>query len=210
MLAATTLSYAHGEALKRSAYAAIWYSACECAPLRSWQSSGMATLVLLFAAVAFAGAVLLVTYLIVGRWLPERLRRWAWAPVGAMLALLPFADEAYNEHQTRIACEQQGGLVVRKTIVAPSVQAGMALIETVRLDSEADYFWKRELLFRYRPNGEELARLRWFERKGGWLRGNEPGTRLTRFMQPGACPDPQNLLAQGAARVRLVRVAGTS
>lgn len=190
--------------------AAAWMRHNVAPPVHFGRSNEMATLFLAFAALALAGAVALATYLIAARLLPPPLRRWAWLPIGAVLTLLLFADEAYNEHQTRLACAEQGGLLVRKTIVAPSVQAGIALIESVRLDSEADYFWRRELLFRYRPNGEELGRLRWFERKRGWLRGNKPGTGFTGFMQPTACPDPQSLLVRGAARMRLVRVAGTS
>ena len=56
----------------------------------------------------------------------------------------------------------------------------MALIEARSLDSEFPHYWRRELVFLYRPTGEELGHLRWFERKGGWLRGKRPGAGLAK------------------------------
>jgi hypothetical protein len=165
----------------------------------------MAELFLLFAAAAFAVAVLLATWFIVSRVFPQRARPWAWVPVAAALTVLPFLDEVYNERQTRLACESDGGLSVLRTVSARSVDAGMALIEARRLDSEFPHYWRRELVFVYRPTGEELGHLRWFERKGGWLRGERPGGGLFHALRPAGCPDPQPILAGGAARRQLVQ-----
>jgi hypothetical protein len=126
-------------------------------------------------------------------------------PVAALLTVLLFVDEGYNEYQTRLACAQEGGMAFGKLISAPSAEAGLALIDTTKLDTEEPYFWKHELVFVYRPTGEELARLRWFDRKHGWLQGNEPGARQAQFIAASPCPDPQPYLASGAARSSLVR-----
>jgi hypothetical protein len=160
-------------------------------------------LFLLFAAFGFALAVVLGTRLIV-RLLPRSVRSWAWLPVAALLLVVPFADELYNERQTRLACAGDGGLVVRKLVTARSLDAGMALIETRRLDSEMAHFWRHDLVFVFRPTGEVLGRLRWFDRKGGWLRGSRPGGGFITYFKPSPCPDPQPLLAGGAARRQLV------
>jgi hypothetical protein len=160
-------------------------------------------LFLLFAALGLALAVVLGTRLIV-RALPRNVRTWARLPVAALLLALPFADELYNERQTQLACAADGGLVVRKLVTAHSVDAGMALIETRRLDSEMSHFWRHDLVFVFRPTGEVLGRLRWFDRKGGWLRGNRPGRGFITYFTPSPCPDPQPLLAGGAARRQLV------
>ena len=167
----------------------------------------MAELFLLFAAGAFAVAVFLATWLIVGRLFPPRARPWAWVPVAAALTVLPFQDEVYKEQQTQLACESDGGLSVLRTVSARSVDAGMALIEARRLDSEFPHYWRRELVFVYRSTGEELGHLRWFERKGGWLRGERPGGGLFHAFRPAGCPDPQPYLAGGAARKQLVQTS---
>jgi hypothetical protein len=163
--------------------------------------------VLMFSCLAFLGCVFLATRYIVGHLVPEKLRPWAWLPLAATFAVLPFLDEIYNAQQTRMACSREGGMAFGKTIWAPSVAEGMTLIDTRRQDSEEPYFWKHELLFVYRPTGEELARLRWFERKHGWLQGNEPGAGLARYLNASPCPDPQRYLVRGAARASLVRAA---
>jgi hypothetical protein len=165
----------------------------------------MAGLFLSFAAAAYAVAVFLATRFIVGRAFPRRARPWVWMPVAAVLTVLPFVDELYNERQTRLACEREGGMSVRRTVSARTLDAGMALIEARSLDSEFPHFWRRELIFLYRPTGEELGHLRWFERKGGWLRGKRPGAGLVNAFRPVACPDPQALLVGGAARRQLVQ-----
>ena len=163
--------------------------------------------VLVFGFLAFLGCVFLATRYIVGWLMPGKARRWAWLPVGATLAVLPFVDELHNAHQTRLACSREGGMAFGKTISAPSVADGMTLIDTRKLDTEESHFWKHELLFVYRPTGEELARLRWFERKHGWLQGNEPGAGYARYLNASPCPDPQPYLVRGAARASLVRAA---
>lgn len=163
----------------------------------------MAGLFLWFAAGAYAVAVYMATRFVVRRLLAQRLRRWAWLPVAAVLSILPFVDELYNERLTRLACEHDGGLTVRKTITAHSLEAGMTLIESRRLDSEEAHYWRRELVFVSRPTGEELGRLRWFVRKGGWLRGSRPDTFFALF-RPVDCPDPQPYLVDGRARKQLV------
>jgi len=166
----------------------------------------MEVLFLLSAVVGLAVLVVICTRLILQGLVPERMRVWAWAPVAAVLLALPFVDEVYNEQQTRLACRADGGFVVRKQIAARSLEAGMALIETRRFDSEMPHFWRHDFLFLYRPTGEELGRLRWFDRKGGWLRGKRPGSGLARYFRPAPCPDPQSLLEHGAARRKLVQV----
>lgn len=165
--------------------------------------------VLAFAGLAFLGCVALATRYLVAWLLPVRARRWAWLPVGVTVAVLPFVDELYNAQQTRLACHREGGLAFGKTIAAPSVAAGMALIDTRKVDTEELHFWKHELFFVYRPTGEELARLRWFERKHGWLQGNEPGAGYTGYLGVSPCPDPQPYLERGAARASLVRGANS-
>lgn len=165
----------------------------------------MAGLFLAFTVAAFAIAVFLATRFIVGRLVPERARPWAWVPVAVALTVLPFLDEFFNERQTRLACESEGGMSVLRTVPARTLDAGMALIEARRLDSEFPYYWRRDLVFVYRPTGEEVGHLRWFERKGGWLRGKRPGASLLRVFLPVECPDPQPFLVGGAARKQLVQ-----
>ena len=92
-----------------------------------------------------------------------------------------------------------------KTISAASADEGMRLIDTRKQDFEEQHFWRHELLFLYRPTGEELARLRWFDRKHGWLQGNAPGADHLRYLSGAPCPDPQPFLASGAARSSLVK-----
>ncbi len=164
----------------------------------------LAGVVVAFAWFAFLACVFLATRPL-GRFLPEKMRRWVWLPVAAILTVVLFADEGYNEYQTRLACAQEGGMAFGKLISAPSAEEGLGLIDTTKLDTEEPYFWKHELVFVYRPTGEELARLRWFDRKHGWLQGNEPGARHARFIAASPCPDPQPYLASGAARSSLVR-----
>jgi len=165
----------------------------------------MAEFFLTFAAAAYAVAVFMATRCIVGGVFPQRARRWAWVPVGGALAVLPFMDELYNEHETRLACASDGGMAVSRTITARTLEAGMALIDSRSLDSEFPHYWRRELVFLYRPTGEELGHLRWFERKGGWLRGKRPAAGLASAFRPVACPDPQPLLIGGGARKQLVQ-----
>jgi hypothetical protein len=153
-------------------------------------------------------SVFLATRFIVWRWVPQRARRWACIPVATLLAVVPFSDELYNERQTRLACAREGGMVFGKVVFARSTAEGAALIETVKADTEEKHYWKHEMIFVYRPTGEELARLRWFDRKHGWLQGNEPGTRYARYFPADSCPDPQPFLAAGAARASLVRAGG--
>lgn len=170
----------------------------------SAEGRALAGLFLVFAAAAFAVAVVLATRLLVARVFPPRVRPWAWLPVAAVLCVLPFVDEIYNERQTQLACRNDGGMSVRRTVSAHTLDAGMALIDAHRLDSEFPHYWRRELVFVYRPTGEELGRLRWFERKGGWVRGARPGGGLFHAFRPVGCPDPQPFLADGAARKQLV------
>ena len=92
-----------------------------------------------------------------------------------------------------------------KMISAASTDEGMRLIDTRKQDFEDTHFWRHELLFLYRPTGEELARLRWFDRKHGWLQGNAPGADHLQYLSSSPCPDPQPFLASGAARSSLVR-----
>jgi hypothetical protein len=154
---------------------------------------------------AFAVAVLMATRFIVRHALPGSAPRWAAFPIAAVLVVLPFADELYYAQQTRLACQADGGFAVHQNIFAPTVQAGIAEIQTVKLDTEEAHYWKHELLFIHRPSGEELARLRWFDRKHGWLQGNEPGAGYGAFLKGAPCPDPQPFLANAAARLQLVR-----
>jgi hypothetical protein len=165
----------------------------------------MAGLFLSFAAAAYAVAVFMATRFIVGRAFPPSVRRWVWAPVAVVLTVLPFVDELYNERATRLACQTEGGMSVLRTVSAQTLDAGMALIEARSMDSEFPHYWRRELVFLYRPTGEELGHLRWFERKGGWLRGKRPSAGLVDAFRPEACPDPQPLLVGGAARKQLVQ-----
>jgi hypothetical protein len=154
---------------------------------------------------AFGAAVYLVTRFIVRHLAAPRARRWFAIPIAALLAAAPFADELYYEQQTRAACRASGGFAVNKTIFARSREEGLARIQTVKVDSEEPHFWKHELLFLDRESGNELGRLRWFDRKHGWLQGNEPGAGYSAFMKAAACPDPQPFLANAAARAQLVR-----
>jgi hypothetical protein len=165
----------------------------------------LAGLLLVFAAAGFAVAVFLATRLIVGHLFPPRVRPWVWVPVAAVLTVLPFVDEFHNEQQTQLACQSDGGMSVIKKVSARTLDDGMALIDARRLDSEFPYYWRRELVFVYRPTGEELGHLRWFERKGGWLRGRRPGGGLFHEFRPAGCPDPQPFLVNGAARKLLVQ-----
>lgn len=170
-----------------------------------WEVSLLSGVVLGVALLALLACVFLATRPLIGALLPERSRRWAWLPIAAILTALLFADEGYNEYRTRLACSKEGGMVFGKLISAPSTEEGLGLIDTTRLDTEEAHFWKHELLFVYRPTGEELARLRWFDRKHGWVQGNEPGTRHAGFTTASPCPDPQPYLVSGAARSSLVR-----
>jgi hypothetical protein len=150
-------------------------------------------------------AVIAGLVVIVGSRLPAPARRWAWLPISVMLTVVVFADEGYNEYVTRQVCSREGGMEFGKTISAPSTDAGMRLIDTRKQDFEDKRFWRHELLFLYRPTGEELARLRWFDRKHGWLQGNVPGADRLRYLSGEPCPDPQEFLASGSARSSLVR-----
>ena len=165
----------------------------------------MAGLIGLGALCAFAAVVFLATRFIVRRLVPERARRWAAVPVAAALIVIPFADELYYEQQTRLACTAAGGLAVTRTIWARTREEGIAQIQTVKLDTEEPHFWKHELLFIHRPTGEELGRLRWFDRKHGWLQGNAPESGYGTFLKSSPCPDPQSFLANATARAQLVR-----
>ena len=165
----------------------------------------MAGLFLSFAAAAYAVAVFMATRFIVGRAFPPSVRPWVWAPVAVVLTVLPFVDELYNERATRLACKSEGGMSVLRTVSARTLDAGMALIEARSMDSEFPHYWRRELVFLYRATGEELGHLRWFERKGGWLRGKRPSAGLVNAFTPEACPDPQPLLVGGGARKQLVQ-----
>jgi hypothetical protein len=165
----------------------------------------MAELFLSVAAAAYAVAVFMASRFIVGRAFAPRVRPWVYLPVAAAVTVLPFLDELYNERETRLACASEGGMAVVRTVSARTLDAGMALIDARSMDSEFPHYWRRELLFLYRPTGEELGHLRWFERKGGWLRGKRPGAGLASAFRPVACPDPQPLLLGGAARRRLVQ-----
>jgi hypothetical protein len=165
----------------------------------------LAGLIGLGALCAFAAAVFLATRYIVHHLVPERARRWAALPIAAVLIVSPFVDELYYEQQTRLACTVGGGFAVSRTISARTREEGIAQIQTVKLDIEEPHFWKHELLFIYRPTGEELGRLRWFDRKHGWLQGNEPGSGYVAFLKSSPCPDPQTYLANAAARAQLVR-----
>lgn len=158
-----------------------------------------------FALAAYAGVVFLVTRFFAAR-LPGSARRWAGPAIAVVLAVLPFADELYNEQQTRLACEAGGGMAVSRTLSVRSRDEGLAQIKTVRLDSEEPHYWKHEMLFLHRGTGDELGRLRWYDRKHGWLQGNAPGAGYAAFLKGSACPDPQPLLANGAAREQLIRV----
>ena len=173
----------------------------------------MATAVHFSALAAYLVGVFLIVRWAVRNLVPQAYRRWAWIPLVPVLSLVPFVDELYNEQLVQRACAEEGGLAVLKTISARTAQEGVGLIETRKLDSEQDHFWRYELLFIYRPSGDELARLRWFERKHGWLQGNEPGTGYGRFLKASPCPDPQPYLTGGKARLQLVnanaRGAGT-
>ena len=155
----------------------------------------------IFTFLAFLGGVVVI----VGSHLPKRARRWAWLPIAVLLAVAVFADEGYNEYQTRQACSREGGMEFGKMISAASTDEGMRLIDTRKQDFEEKHFWRHELLFLYRPTGEELARLRWFDRKHGWLQGNAPGADHLQYLSGSPCPDPQPFLASGAARSSLVR-----
>ena len=165
----------------------------------------MATLIGLGALGAFAAAVFLATRFIVRYFVPDRARRWAAFPVAALLVVMPFTDELYYEQQTRLACQAGGGLAVNKTIPARTREAGLAQIQTVKVDTEEPHYWKHELLFIHRVTGDELGRLRWYDRKHGWLQGNEPGSGYGAFLKGASCPDPQAYLANAAARAQLVR-----
>lgn len=166
----------------------------------------MENLMLITVVAGLAVGVAVCTWVVLQTLVPPRMRKWAWAPIAGALLTSLVLDEVYNEQQTLLACRADGGFVVRKQIPARTLEAGMALIETRRLDSEMPHFWRHDFLFLYRPTGEELGRLRWFDRKGGWLRGNRPGMGLARYLPPAPCPDPQPLLEQGAARQQLVQV----
>ena len=157
------------------------------------------------ALIAFVAGVFIATRWLVNQLMPQSVRRWAWVPIAAVLIVFPFADELYNEQQTRLECARDGGFTIGKTISAQSREEGIALIETRKLDSDQEHFWKHELLFVYRPTEEELARLRWFVRKHGWLQGNAPGSSYFGIFTSSACPDPLPYLAGGAARSRLVK-----
>jgi hypothetical protein len=153
---------------------------------------------------AFVVAVFLATRFIVHHTVPDRARRWASFPIAAALIATPFADELYYEQQTRQACHASGGFAVSRTISARTREEGIAQIQTVKLDTEEPHYWTHELLFIHRPTGAELGRLRWFDRKHGWLRGNEPGSAYGAFLKGWPCPDPQAYLANAAARAQLV------
>ena len=165
----------------------------------------MAGLIGLGALGAFAAAVFLATGFIVKQLVPLGARRWATFPIAGLLVVLPFADELYYAQQTRRACETDGGFAVTHTILAKSRESGIAQIETVKLDTEEAYYWKHELRFIDRATGDELGRLRWFDRKHGWLQGNEPGSGYGAFLKGPSCPDPQPFLANATARAELVR-----
>ena len=165
----------------------------------------MAEAFLFFAAAAYAVTVIMATRFIVVRSFPRNVRPWLWVPVAAALAVLPFLDELYNERATRLACASDGGMSVVRTISARTLEAGMALIESRSLDTEFPHYWRHELVFLYSPTGEELGHLRWFERKGGLLRGKRPAAGLANAFRPTACPDPQPLLIGGGARKQLVQ-----
>jgi hypothetical protein len=164
----------------------------------------------LCALAAYAAAVFLAIQWIVRTVVPRASRRWTCIPLVVLSAVLPFVDELYNEQQARLACAQDGGLAVSKTIFAQSPQEGAASIETRKVDSEDAHYWRHEMLFIHRPSGDELARLRWFERKHGWLQGNEPDSGYGRFLNASPCPDPQPYLAGGKARSQLVNARASA
>jgi len=164
----------------------------------------LAGLIAFGALAAFAAAVFLATRYVVRHLVPEGARRWAAFPIAAALVALPFADELYYERETQLACTAGGGFAVNRTIAARTREEGIAQIQTVKLDTEESHFWKHELLFIHRATGEELGRLRWFDRKHGWLQGNEPGSGYGAFLRSSPCPDPQQYLANATARAQLV------
>lgn len=165
----------------------------------------MAALIGLGALCAFAVAVVLSTRFIVRHLVAPRARRWVAFPVAMLLTVIPFIDELYYERQTRLACEAGGGLAINKMLFARNREQGLAQIQTVKVDSEEPHYWKHELLFLDRATGEELGRLRWYDRKHGWLQGNEPGSGYGAFLKAASCPDPQPFLANAAARAQLIR-----
>jgi hypothetical protein len=165
----------------------------------------LAALIGLVALCAFAVAVFLSTRFIVRHLVARGARRWVALPVAALLTIIPFTDELYYEQQTRAACQAGGGLAINKTIFARNREEGLARIQTVKVDSEEPHYWKHELLFLDRATGDELGRLRWYDRKHGWLQGNEPGSGYAAFLKSASCPDPQPFLANAAARAQLVR-----
>ena len=165
----------------------------------------MAGLFLSFAAAAYAVAVFMATRFIVGRAFPRSVRPWVWVPVAAVLTVLPFVDELYNERATRLACAKRGRDVRARTISARTLDAGMALIEARSMDSEFPHYWRRELVFLYRPTGEELGHLRWFERKGGWLRGKRPAAGLVNAFGPPPAPTRSRFSSAVRARKQLVQ-----
>ena len=101
----------------------------------------MAGLIGFGALAAFATAVFLTTRVILKHLVPQGARRWSALPVAAVLAVLPFGDELYYEQQTRLACKADGGFVVSRTIFARSREAGIAEIQTVKLDTEEAAGW---------------------------------------------------------------------
>ena len=113
----------------------------------------MAGLIGLGALGALVAAVFLATRFIVQHLVPNGARRWATFPVAGLLVVLPFADELYYAQQTRRACETDGGFAVRHTIFAKSREAGIAEIETVKLDTEETHYWQHELRFIHRATG---------------------------------------------------------
>ena len=126
-------------------------------------------------------------------------------PVAAIVAVVPFSDELYNEQRTRAACAAEGGLQVDRVVRARFAESAAASIETRRVDREEGAYWRHELIYVYKPTGEELGRLRWFRRKYGWLQGNVPGTAHAHYFKAEDCPDPQRYLAGGRSRMELVR-----
>lgn len=164
----------------------------------------MVGFVLLFVWLVFIACAYIAARWLAARVLPEGARRWAWAPVVVLAAALPFCDEAYNEYEVRRACATEGGVTIREKIAADSLAEGMALIASRKLDIEEERIWRHELVFLYKPTGMELARLRWFDRKHGWLQGNAAGADQARYLRALPCPDPQRYLAGGGVRASLV------
>ena len=170
----------------------------------------MVGFVLLFVWLVFIASAYFAARWFAARVFPQGVRGWVWPPVVLLAAVLPFSDEFYNEIQMRRACAADGGLTIREKIAAASLEDGIGLIASRKLDIEEGHIWRHELVFVYKPTGVELARLRWFERKHGWLQGNAPGADQPPYLRAHPCPDPEQFLTGGGVRASLVYGGGTT